>query len=181
MEGIKSRIQDYRESREQALKNAELKFEAQAKKDAAAATRTGDAGAKGTDFIIARDGYRNVLSEHADGVAADEHIAAGIENRSQDVIESILGNNANGANVPLQIISAYYKRRASLAKTEASRIVGTTVKTPEQIDAKAAALSKARTLAGIQAKKELITFVTKPNNGMSTELAAAALAWLNQQ
>ena len=180
LEAAKSLIEDYRQRRETILKNAELKFDATSRVNAAAAGKTGNIN-QSVDYPIARDEHKAALDDYSRGVASDETIAKGLNAKVPDVIQSIISGHVNGDKVPISVLAGFYNQRANIANLESTRVAGAPTATVDQVRAKTAYIKSVRTLANARAKNVMIRYIKDNKASMGIPAYEAAIAWVKSQ
>jgi hypothetical protein len=180
LEGAKSLIEDYRQRRETIMKNAELKFDATSRVNAAAAGRTGNVN-QSVDYPIARDEHKAALEDYSRGVASDETIAKGLNAKVPDVIQSIISGHVNGDKVPIAVLAGFYNQRANIANLESTKVAGVPTRTVEEVNAKTAFIKGVRTLANARAKNVMFKYIKDNKASMGEAAFKAAIDWVRSQ
>ncbi len=180
LESAKSLIEDYRQRRETIFKNAELKFDATSRVNAAAAGRTGNIN-QSVDYPIARDEHKAALEDYSRGVASDETLAKGLNAKVPDVIQSIISGHVNGDKVPIAVLAGFYNQRANIANLESTKVAGAPTATVDQVRAKTAYIKGVRTLANARAKNVMFKYIKDNKASMGDAAYKAAIDWVRSQ
>lgn len=177
LKSIEAQRADFEARRDLIFKNAETKYEVQ--------NKSASQSNLPTEFLIARDAYRETLHEAADGQAADETMAKALAKApAPDEMANLFGGDPNAINVPPAILSSFYSVRAKYTANALAKAKSGTAGTAAAVAAKTFAIGQSRNIASAQAKETIKKMVEKMDDykgNNNQQQYKSIMTWVNSQ